>query len=759
MLLLKMLRDIKRNLSQFIVIFIMAFMATFVFSGISAEWYGIEKTISEYTTKSNFADIYLYGDNFTKDDLNNIKNISGVTEVERRVYLQGIGDFDNNPTISLYFLENNSINKPQVVEGKDFNTNDDENIWIDKNFAKAKNLKVGDTISVSSNGVTIKNKVAGIVESPEYIYYSNDEDLWPDYSKIGYAFLSINSFPNKDMAPYTSLLVKTTRTDSDKLEDEIKQVLNNKKVTIILKDNLPSYKAILNEVEQHQVMGSLFPLVFILIAILAMLTTMTRLVNNQRTQIGTLKALGFSKRKILFHYLSYGFYLSLVGSLLGALTGPMVIPYLFYPSMSSFYSLPEWKSSIAPITWIVTILSILLCTCATYLSCKNLLKDCAAKTLRPKSPKKTKRSFIEKTKLWNKLDFNIQWNLRDISRAKIRSIMGFFGAMSCMTLLVCAFSENDSVDYMKKWIYSEINQYETQLNFKDNTSISDKESICNDVNGQLFMSTAIEVKNGDSKTVGKVTVIENDNLYKVMDKKLNYINLNYNEIALSSRMANNLGLKKGDTIKWRLYGENNWIESTIDVINRIPIGQGLTMTKSTYEKLGYTYNATSIITTEKIAKYNNDNIATIFSIKDLSDSWDKSMEAMNIMVYVLIIAAISLALVVLYNLGLLSFAEREKELATLKVIGFKAKKIRKLLLTQSLWLSILGIIVGIPIGLELLYIICTTSGEDFDFAIKLSPLSIIISTAITLGVSILVNLLFSKKIKNIDMVESLKGVE
>lgn len=759
MLILKMIRDMKKNFVQFIVIFLMAFMGSFVFSGISAEWYGIEKTINDYAEKSNFADIWLYGENFSKDDLKAVEKISGISETERRVSLEAIGDFSNKPNLNIHFLEKNEVNKPSIVEGSEFNLSDRESIWIDKNFASAKNLSIGDQLSFTSNGITIEKEIAGIVESPEYIYYANEEDLWPDYSKIGYAYLSIKAYPNEDMAPYTTMLIKTDRTDLDKLESEIKSALSDKKVTLVLRENMISYKSILNEVNQHQVIGSIFPVAFILIAILAMLTTMTRLINNQRIQIGTLKAVGFSKRKIMFHYLSYGFYLSLLGSVLGTIIGPLTIPYLFYPSMSSFYNLPQWKPAIAPIAWGVAIAAVVLCTLTTFASCRKILRDTPAETLRTKAPAKPKRSVLEKTSLWQRLGFNGRWNLRDISRAKVRSIMGFIGAMSCMALLICAFSESDTVDYMKKWLYEEINQYETQLNFKEDTLYNEKEKIAEEVNGQLFMSTAIEIKDGDSKKVGKATVIENDDLYKVMDKSLSYVSLDDNDIALSSRMAKELGIKQGDKISWRLYGETSWVESTVDIINRIPVGQGLTMTQNTFEDYGYKFNPSSVITSEKVDKYNNDNITTVFSIKDLGEAWDKSMEAMNMIVYVLVIAAISLALVVLYNLGLLSFTEREKELATLKVIGFKAKKIRNLLLTQNLWLSVLGVVVGVPLGLELLNIMCITSGEDFDFAIKMSPATLAVSIAITLGVSILVNLMFSKKIRNIDMVGALKGVE
>jgi len=273
------------------------------------------------------------------------------------------------------------------------------------------------------------------------------------------------------------------------------------------------------------------------------------------------------------------------------------------------------------------------------------------------------------------------------------------------------------------------------------------------------MTSSIEVKANGIKKVGSLTVIENNDLYVLVDAKQKEIELHDGEIALSRRMAAILNVSEGSEITWHPYGTEKWTTSEVTILNQISTGQGITITRDTLENLGYEFQPGTVLVEKAIDDYRDDNVLSIFSKEDRITAWDNMMEAMNIMVYILVFAALLLAVVVLYNLGLLSFTEREKELATLKVVGFQTRKIRGLLLIQNIWLSILGSMAGTPLGLWLLKVMLDTSGEDFDFIIHLTPKSFFISAAVTIIVSFLVNLMFTKKIKKLDMVASLKGVE
>jgi putative ABC transport system permease protein len=286
--------------------------------------------------------------------------------------LDGIGNFSNNPKIALHFLGKNSITKPYTVSGEKFDPNED-GIWIDDRFAKLHDLSVGDTMSVNSKGITFKKVIKGTVYNPEYVYFSDGSGITPDFSGNTYAYLSADAFPKPKQMVYNEIML-TTNKSTDKLEEKVSDALKGNYSVFITRENQSSYNMFDQEIHQHKAMGSIFPIAFLAIALLTMMTTMTRIVTAQRTQIGTLKAIGFKKNKILWHYISYGLWLSSLGSILGAILGLITIPKLFYPSLSRFYTLPEWKPAFDISFCVMGFLTVFLSTLVTWLSCKNLLK-------------------------------------------------------------------------------------------------------------------------------------------------------------------------------------------------------------------------------------------------------------------------------------------------------------------------------------------------------------------------------------------------
>lgn len=757
MLFRKMLRDMKQHKTQFISIFLMAFLGVYIYSGVGGDWHGLKKIVDKYYSDTNLSDIWIYSKGFSKEDIEKIEKLTDVKEAQGRMSIEGIGDFDNNPSLKLNFLDEDKISKNFLVEGEEFSV-DKEGIWLDYSFAKEKKLKIGDEIKVSYYGASITEKIKGTIYNPEYVYFTKGNDMIPNHNNYGFAYLSYKSLPAGFNIVYTDLLVTSENKNYSALEDEIDKTLNGKYSVIISREDFPSFTMFDEEIQQHKAMGQVFPIVFLGIAVLTIVTTMSRLVNSQRTQIGTLKALGFKRRQILFHYISYGFWLPLLGAALGAILGPISLPFLFYRSLKTTYTLPEWKPGIALSFGVVALISVTLCVIATYLTCMNVLKDTPSETLRPKAPKIMKQNIISKTKLWNKLGFNAQWNFRDISRSKIRSIMGIVGVMGCMALLVCAFGLQNSLDDMSNWQYRDIYRFDSKLELEENINEQELKNIIDYTNGEVLMEGAIEVKVNGAKKSGTMLVTDDTTLIKYTDKSRRFIDLPKNGISISYKLANLLGVKIGDKVEWHIYGEDKWVYSKVSEIYRVPISQGVVISKDDYDKLGYDYKATSVITSEKVSG-DLKGVNSKWTREQLIESYDTLSEAMNTLVYICIFAAALLAIVVLYNLGVISFVERERELATLKVIGFKRIKIAKLLLTQTIILTILGMIIGAPIGKALIEYMCSFLGDDFDMMVVINPSSIIYSIIITLGLSIIVNLMFSRKIKDIDMVSSLKGVE
>lgn len=758
MLFRKMLRDMGRHKTQFVSIFIMAFLAVYIYCGVGGEWRGIKESVNEFYEETNIADVFLYGNGFSDGDSKAVKNIESVTNVERRLEVDTIADMDGDPEITLNFIEKNKISSAYLVEGEKFDIDDANGIWIDKRFADARDIKIGDTVTTTYNNIEIEKEVRGVIYSPEFVYLTSDS-LTPNFYENGFAYLSYKAFPYPDMMIYNTMLINTTDDNMNALEDEISDVLDEGYSVFLSQDNHPSVNSIAEEIDQHKMFGDIFPVVFFIIALLIIMTTMTRIVTTQRTQIGTLKALGFKKRTIILHYVYYGSFLSFAGVVLGIIIGPLTLPYVFLPSMSRYYTLPEWKIAYNISYIIVAAAMVILCTLVTYFTCYKLLRDTPAKTLRPKSPKISKHSFLEKTRLWKHFGFNAQWNLRDILRNKIRALMAVLGVLGCTALVICAFGMLDAMNDLKEWQYEDLYIFDSKLIIDDTATENQIASAKEEVDGEFIMESAVEMRANDTKKTGVLTVAEDDTeLLRFTNPDRKYISLPIDGIMMTAKMAASLGISEGDEIEWHIYGSEEWYEGTVTTIDRQPAGQGLTLSRSCFEDLELEFSPTSILTPSNVSE-KPDGISSILSNSQLVGNWDEMAESMMIMVYILILAAAILSIVVLYNLGLLSFTEMERDMATLKVVGLKSRKLRSLLLTQNIWCSVIGFIIGVPSGMLLLKVICDSSGESFDYSLSLHPLNLIYSFLITFGFSILVNLMFSRKIRRLNMVESLKAVE
>ena len=752
----KMLRDIRKHKTQFLSIFLMAFLGVFVFAGVGGESVGLEVHVNDYYDDTNLADGWIYSANLDDDFVDKVNDLNPTTASERQLVLDSVGDFSNDPEITLHFVENNTISTFYLIEGEELNISDEDGVWLDKSFADAKNLSVGDNITFEFNGFEIEKEIKGIGYSPEYVYHASTASVIPDFNKIGFAYLSYKAFP-MDNVPYNVLNVKFSGSPED-YEDLLSDELDGDYNSFIKQSEHTSVSQFSEEMDQHQMMSDIFPVVFILIAMLILLTTMTRIIAHQRTQIGILKACGFKNRSIIFHYVSYGFWLVLIGSILGLIIGPLTLPQLFYPSMSATYKLPSWEPVWSMNFVYVAALMVLMSLIVSYLAVRSISKENPADTIRPKAPKISTSGFVEKLGFWKKLSFNARWNYRDAKRNKFRALMTIIGVMGCVALLVCAFGMYDGMNDLKEWEYNQINHYDSKLVIDEEASLSEIDDVADEVNGDKIMESAIEIESDSAKKSGSLLVLNETDLITPTDYDWNRIEIEDDEISISQKMADLLDVDVGDTVKFHIMGSDKWVDVKIDKIHADPISQGFIMSSDKLDDLDLNYTPTSIVTQEHVNE-NYSAIKSTSSMKDMTASWDELTEAMWLLIYILIFFASLLAIVVLYNLGLLSFTEIEREIATLKVLGFKTGALRRLLLTQNLWFTAIGFILGLPVGYYILKIMWESSGDSFYILPSISITNFIITAVITFALSILVNLMFSRKIKNLDMVESLKSNE
>ena len=283
MLFKKMLRDIKENKMQFIAIFLMSFITMLAFAGIGSEVQGLQDNLNNYYNETNVADAYVLGNNFNESIINDFKNLSSTTGIESQFVVKSIADLADEPVVKLHFLEKNDISKYYPVEGDNINFSDANGIWLDARFAEAKNLKIGDNITLNFNGITIHKTIRGLGYSPDYIYEEPENGLVSDFKFQGFGYLSEKAYPGQNM-PHNKLLM-TTNINSQDYYNQTHEMLKNKGNILNTSSFMPredssSDDQIHDEIKQHIVLAVMFPVIFVVVALLILVSTMTRIVNN-----------------------------------------------------------------------------------------------------------------------------------------------------------------------------------------------------------------------------------------------------------------------------------------------------------------------------------------------------------------------------------------------------------------------------------------------------------------------------------------------
>ena len=764
MLFRKMLRDIRLHSGQFISIFMLTFLAVFLFTGVTGEVVGVENARKKYHAETVLADGWIYVDQCTDDEAKSISKIKGIEKVQSRMF-ETAGD-NNGNTVFLYREEENIVNCPLVLEGEDYDPTSTDSIWLAKRFAEEQSIKIGDEYTVVlADGLSAKLKVAGLIWSSEYEYYKDDVDLEPDYHDTGYAFVGRDAFKGE----YQPNQIVFTGDISQEVQAQI-SVLTQGTAVILVRKDITNLKTLDDEISQHKMMAVLFPSFFIVVAMLTTITTMTRIVDRQRTQIGTFKAIGVKKEKIYIHYLSYGFFPSLIGCLFGTILGPLTLsPILFkmkyYLESSDEYMLPHFNVVYPLYFWFLGMGIVLLCTIAAWFTCRKVLKIRPSEALRPAQPKSGKKTIFEKLPCWKKFDFSGRYNLRDIARNKARTVFGLAGTISCMALILCGFLAKDNFQNAVTDLYvNKILNNSAMITLQSGSSLTEAERLKDMVNGELIMSTTVEIKKAgtDEKSSCHMNVYEDGQVARVLTEDLQSEVISGNTFTITEKTASQLQLNVGDIVEWRIYGSTDWVESRIDMITRAPFEQGIVTTREMIENSGYEFIPTRLITKEEVDddfKDESDIIDSVTSKEGMYELLNNYMELVNLVMGFMLVLAVLLGVTVLYSLGLLSFEERKKEMATLKVLGFDTKSLISLMMKQNLILASIGVIIGIPLGIGMLRLLLNSLGDSIDIPGRINALYVLLSAVMTVIISIMVNYMFTRRIRYMNMVEETKSAE
>lgn len=756
----KMFRDIKNNLSQFITIFLMVAIGVMAYFGIEAYMSGMQETADKFYTENNLQDLNVVGINFTESDLKKIKSIDNVKDAERKLSITGSSN--NDKTLLLNFIEENNISKFYVKDGEKFDKNK-SGVWLDEFYAKENNISVGDKILIKYDSFSKEEVVLGLINVPDHIYDTKDSsELYPNRKEFGFAYLSIDELP-KEYQVYNYVMVDVDNKDNvlsvkENIEKNVESALG-----VIKIEDTASYKTYQGEVDEGKTYIGVFSGLFLFIAMLSVITTMNRVIKNERIEIGTLKALGFSNSKVLFHYIGYGFWISLFAAIVGLFLGYFFIGNVFISLEMSFFEVPNGHPVVKFSGFILALFVVLLVSFITYLSSKSILKENPAESLRKKMPKVKKNSLNLTTKGFLKnLSFSSKWNIRDMLRNKMRTIMGVVGVASSCMLIVCALGMLNSMNYFIDLQFEKIYNFDYKLNLMENLSDEELESIESVYGNESSKSYGIEIKNEDGKESNNLFVTDASDYIRFVDNKDNFIKLDNDEgVYITYKLAKNENKKIGDTITWHIYGSDTYYTSKIVGLNKDPQNQNISATRKYLESLSIKYTPDSIYTNKDLKDVSNIKNVTVIQDNDaLKESMDSMLSMMKTMLTLIIGIAAVLGIIIIYNLGILSFTEKEYQFATLKVLGFSDKKIKGIFIKQNNWIAIMSIIIGLPLGYYLTdWLFKTAIEEHYDFGANIKPLTYIIALIGTFVISYLVSKFLARKVNKIDMVSSLKGNE
>ena len=746
--------------AQFISMIIMIALGIGIFVGFNMEWVSIDVNTSSFFEKTNFADFRIISDSgFSEDDLNKVKDIDGVSDVSRFLSVNADVEGQNGDTVALTVTENENVSKPYLISGKEYDAKSENGVWLSDKYAAANGFELGDDITFKYKTIEISGKVKGLIKASEYLVCVRDSSqLMPDYNTHGFAYISPVMYEKAaKMAFYPQINILSSLSKKE-MAEKIDAALD-KTLLVLSKDENSSYAAQQGEAEEGKTMGSVMPVLFLLIAVLTMVTTMHRLTAKEKTQIGTLKALGFKDKKILRHYTSYAFMIGIIGSALGIGLGYFVAWFLMNPngSMGTYLDMPEWKLGIPWFCYIILAAIIVLLTLIGFLSVKQMLHGTPADALRPYTPKKVKNLLVEKTKWFHRLSFGTRWNLRDTMRHKSRTAMSLIGIIGCTLLIVGSLGMRDTMTAFLDMYYNDATNYSSRIYVSEDATDEQIQELIKKYDGDWAASVSVQL---DEKAISL-------DVYELTTNKVRFPSAetkDFENIAddgayICKRLSDEFNLKKGDTVTISPYGSDDEYTLKINGIIR-SVSENIVISPKYAEKLGLDVKADSIYTsTEKADIKAESAIKSVQSKQMIIDSFDTFNEIMNMMVAVLIVAATVLGIVVLYNLGVMSYTERYREMATLKVVGFRNRKIGKLLISQNMWVTVIGVIVGIPAGIGTLSFLVTQLASEYEMRISVSVLSIAVSAVLTFAVSLLVSLMVARKNKKIDMVEALKGAE
>lgn len=827
-----LLREIKRTFTKFLSIFAICALGVAFFAGIRATSPDMKEAGDRLYNTYNLSDISVISTSgLTADNIRDLESIEGIRAVRASLFVdamaRGTGEKEKNlrlysmpiklkseyvPLIDLipdYGIDTSpeyEMNGVEIVSGR-MPLNDTETA-LDYTLEGSLVKQLGDEITLTTSGGTVMLRVVGFIRSPMYIsMFERGTSSIGNGTSDGFAYASGNAISSLGTKlPVMSLLnTYYTRADivisgkeglsaySDEYEalvnevtDRIEDYASTQSGTWYIQDRSgnPGYSDYSENTDRIAAVGDVFPLIFFIVVALVCLTTMTRMVEEQRIEMGTMKALGYGGWQIAMKYAVYAMSACISGGVVGAIIGFKLFPYVIMKAYSIMYYLGKLETPYRADIAFMAIAAMAVCTAAaTFSACYASLKEVPATLMRPKAPKAGRRVLLERIPfIWKKLSFTSKVTVRNLFRYKKRFFMSVIGIAGSGALLVTAFGLNDSIFGIIEKQFGDIWQMDVQAYVYEAMPLADMQELLgknpanDDFDSVMFcLDSQMECKNGGRSQNG-VHLLGVESAGSMAGRVSLHnggtpVTLDDSGVVVTAKLAETLSIKAGDEINMRTGGEDHFMR-VIGVADNY-VYHYVYITAAYYEtvfgkamqynglmgnlKDGLTDETMDAMSTQLLSDSRMYTVRTIESI--YASVWD-SLSILNYVVLVLILGSGMLTFVVMLNLTNINIGERMRELATLRVLGFYDKEMYAYIFRENNALSVIGAFVGLVFGKIMhLFVIRTCEVDMVMFVRSAKPLSYVYAFALTIAFSLIVNLLMRPKVRAIDMVESLKSAE
>ena len=765
----KVVREIRSNFKSYLSVILIAALAVTLFTGIWANYRDFQDKLNEIYTVSSMCDGMITMNSADEDVENFLKEKSAT--YQKRIF--ATAKVDGKSVYIATFSADDKLDLPYSSSVKV----DEYGVYADENFAK--NHKCGEDFNVTTDislaeNVTLNltgtiihpESLGNSVYNPSFIYVGKKalvKSLAISLDKyktlFGYTDEAFEKFIEGYLADYENqYLIKSA--DATSLIDEAKTKFSGKEsfVYALNRNNLPTNVTIEADVTQAKQLLYIFPVIFYLVALLIILTSVSQLINREQKNIGILKALGYSKIEILWHYTDVFIVLGLIGSAMGILLGPAIIPKVMGVKYGILYQLPKIRTAFFRWEYLASLaILVVIILLTSVFACLDSINKVPAVSLRGDNSVKMTLTSLSKFKIFGKVSLSVRMAFRNMRRKISRSLMVIFGVAGCSALLLCGFGVENTINYGLDLELGHYTPYDVTVSYSDGLSHFDDITALDGV-------VAVDEYAKYSVTAQGEKVLSS--YVYVMPSVPKIIDFGYddNSVLISSKLAKDIGVSAGDNVSF-VYEGVTFTAKVTGIID-LCITQGIIISEYLFAETYFPPTGAFVKTKSGFAAATAESIAGekgILSATTMSDMRlraDEVLSSIRVMTMTIRIFAILLAVVVLYNLALLNFKERTKDIATLKVLGFSRFEIASSFIIEIIALTFFGSLIGLTLGYPLLYAVLSINETPLIcYIYHIASNSYLYTVLLTCGTSFAINLFFAFLTNKVRMVESLKSVE